>query len=312
MTSSPVAVIVLNYNGRDLTLQALESVRRMRYPSYEIIVVDNGSSDGSAEAVRKAFPDVIVVHAEHNLAVSGGYNLGMRTAIERGAEFFLLLNNDIETDPGLLAELMAVAVRDPRIGAVGAKTYFHEDRQRIFSAGGILRFAHTITQERGQGELDRGQFDRDEERLYANGNGMLIRRTAVEAAGLWDPLFHLAVEDADWCTRIRERGFSVWYAHKAVLYHMVGASLGTYKASRTWCSGRANALFVRRHARPWQWLTFLAGHAVALPLAFLRELPRGNQGAALAKLKGVVAGLRTPLTRPPTLGDPIAYRERSI
>ena len=300
MTADPrVAAVVLTYDGRDLALQAIASLGEMTGPAFDTILVDNGSSDGTAAAVAAAFPDVAVVRTEENLGAAGGYNLGFGTALDRGYDYLLVLNNDIAVHPAMLAELLAVAERDPRIGCVGPKTYDFWDRRRLASAGGILRFRESVTCERGQGELDHGQYDRDEEVAYLNGCGMLIRREALAAAGLWDPVFHLSVEDADWCTRARRAGFSCWYAHRAILYHMVSQATGVYRAAKTYHTGRSTALFVRRYANTWQWLSFLAFTAAALPGAYARELPRRNQGAVVAKARGILAGLRAPLAPPP-------------
>jgi hypothetical protein len=298
-----VAAIVLNYNGKALTLQALESLGRLRYPSCDLVVVDNGSTDGSPEAVAAAFPAVHQVRTATNLGPAGGYNLGMVWAMERGYDYLLILNNDIEAHPDLLDELVRVAESDPAIGCVGPKTYYFSDRRRLASAGGIVRFQESVTRERGQGAIDRGQYDRDEDVAYVNGCGMLIRREAIAAVGLWDPIFFLSVEDADWCLRAKRAGFRCRYAHRAILYHMVSDTTGVYRPAKTYQTGRSSAIFVRRYARPWQWLTFLTMMAAALPVAWLRELRRGNQAAAVAKARGVVAGLRATLTPPPTLDD---------
>jgi GT2 family glycosyltransferase len=294
-----VAAIVLTYQGREVTLEALRSVTAMRYDNYDIVVVDNGSTDGTAEAVAAAFPQVAVVRVEDNRGAAGGYNLGMSWALARGYDYALILNNDIEVHPDLLGELVAVAARDPRIGAVGPKVLYFWNRDRIWSAGGRVRFREAVTRERGIGEVDRGQYDRDEPVDYINGCGLLIRREALLAAGLWDPIFHLSVEDADWCMRLRRCGFSVWYAHRAVLWHMVALTTGVYKPAKTFHTARSTAIFVRRYGNPWNWITYALYTLAALPAAFLRELPRRNTAAVLAKARGALAGLRAPLTPPP-------------
>jgi GT2 family glycosyltransferase len=104
-----VAVIVLNYDGKELTLQALASLKELRYPAYDLVMVDNGSTDGSPEAIAGAFPDVLQVNTEVNLGPAGGYNLGMSWAMDRGYDYLLILNNDIEADPDLLTEVVGVA-----------------------------------------------------------------------------------------------------------------------------------------------------------------------------------------------------------
>lgn len=294
-----VAALVLNYNGREVTLQALASLSKMTYPAYDVWVIDNGSTDGSGEAIAAAFPGVYQARIEQNEGPAKGMSEGMRLAMEEGYDYLLILNNDIEVDPELLTEMVRVAESDPGVGVVGPKAYYFWERDTIWSAGGRLRFAEAITSERGQGEPDRGQYDRDCEVEYVNGCAMLVKRAAVEAAGLWDPVFFLCIEDADFCVRVKRQGFRCFYAHRARLWHMVSSSTGGYKPGKTFHSGRSTAIFVRRYANFGQRLKALVLMALAVPAAFLRELPRGNQQAAVAKLKGYWAGFRAPLPAPP-------------
>lgn len=294
-----VAVVVLNYNGKDVTLETLASLTRLEEVDYDVVVVDNGSTDGSSDAVAAAYPDVIQLRVEENHGISWGLNVGLRWALERDYAYVLACNNDIEAAPDCLAEMVRVAEADETIGAVGPKTYYHGDRERLWSAGGVLRFRESVTRERGMNDLDRGQYERDEEVDYVNGCAMLMRCEALEAAGLWDPIYYLGVEDADWCVRAKRAGFRCVYAHQARLWHMVSASIGVYKPGRTFHTGRSQAIFVRKYARPWQWLSFLAFYLASVPVAFLRELPKGNQGAAISKFRGVLKGLRVPLEPTP-------------
>ena len=298
-----VAALVLNYNGRDITLQALASLEAMTYPACELIHIDNGSSDGSTEAVAAAHPNVTQIRVEENQGVVFGMNQGIELAVSRGVDYLLLLNNDIEVEPDFLDELVAVAEADAGIGCVGPKILYHGERDRLWSAGGRIRFRESMTRERGEGQVDRGQYDRDEEVPYVNGCAMLVRRSVVEEIGLWDPLFHLALDDADWCMRMKAHGYRCYYAHRAVLYHMVARTVGGYRASRTFFNGRSAALFVRRYGGPLQWCSFLAFLSAGLFLAFFRELVRGNQAAVIAKLRGVIDGLRAPMAPPPRIDE---------
>jgi hypothetical protein len=296
-----VAAIVVNYNGKDITLQALASLRRMTYAAFDLVHLDNASTDGSFEAVAAAFPEILQVRVEVNRGSSSGYAAGFRWAFENGYDYVLLLNNDIEVEPAMLTEMVAVAESDPAIGCVGPKCYFWGDRQRLWSAGGILRFRESITRERGYGEIDHGQYDRDAEVDYINGCAILIRREAAEAAGLWDAIFFICVDDADFCTRVKRQGFRCVYAHKAVLYHMVAYSTGGYSSGRNFQFGRSSTLYARRYANPLQWLSFLGFSTAAFAVAWLRELRRGNQQAAVAKLQGIREGLRIEVPPPPPL-----------
>ncbi len=299
MNQPRVACIVLNYNGKEITLEAIASLSRMTYPSFDIIHVDNGSTDGSHAAVADAFPEVIQEQVLENKGPTEGINRGLLAALSGDYDYLLLLNNDIEVDPEMLTALVDVAEAHPKVGCVGPKTFYYWDRSRLWSAGGILRFKESVTRERGMGEIDRGQYDRDEEVDYLNGCAMLMRRSVVEEVGIFDPIFTLAVEDADWCMRAKRAGYTCMYAHAAVLWHMVSHTAGNYQARRTFFTGRSNSIFLRRYGRPLDWLTLILFSAMALPMAFLRELPRGNQGAAIAKLRGLITGFRVPMTKPP-------------
>ncbi len=292
--------VVLNYNGRDLTLETVASLRRLDYPALDLLVVDNGSIDGSDAAVAARFPEVRRLRTEINLGISGGLNLGFELGLAEGYDFLMPMNNDIEVAPDLLTELVAAASLDENIGCVGPKCYYYfGERDRIWSAGGELRFHEAVTRERGMGERDRGQFDRDGELDYVNGALMLIRREAMLATGLWDPIYQVSVEDADWCLRMRRAGFTCWYAHRARLWHMVSPTTGGYTPARTYRTGRSTAIFVRRFASIPGWLSYLAWSALALPAALARELPRRNGGAVVAKYRGMWAGLREPLPPSP-------------
>jgi len=292
--------IVLNYNGRELTLQSVASLLAMDYPACELVVVDNGSTDGSHEAVGERFPTVRRLRTAENLGISGGLNLGLRLGLAEGFDYLMTMNNDIEVAPEMLGEMVRVAETDSRIGVVGPKCYYYYgDRNRLWSTGGVLRYRESVTGERGLGELDRGQYDRDERVDYVNGVAMLIRRRTLEAVGMWDEVYRVGVEDADFCARAKLAGFECWYAHRARLWHMISPTVGGYVAGRTYRTGRSTAIFVRKFAGLGGWASFLLWSLAAFPAALVREGLRGNAGAVIAKYRGLWDGLRVPLPAPP-------------
>ena len=290
-----VAALVLNYNGRDVTLKTLASMLQSDYEGLSVFVVDNGCTDDSVAAVAKHFPQVTQLHVHPNRGISWGLNHGIQYALEQGFDYLLLCNNDIEVAPDMVTEMVAVAESDESVGCVGPKSYYHSDPQRLWSAGGRLRFRESITKERGDGEIDRGQYDEDGEVDYVNGCAMLVRRQAALQAGYWDPVYFLGIEDADFCVRMKREGFRCVYAHRARLWHMISHSLGVYTPGRTFHTGRSSAIFARKYARWFDWLSVGFWLALAIPFAFVRELRRGNQAAALSKLRGFWEGLRVEL-----------------
>lgn len=297
-----VLAVVLSYEGRELVLQTLASLAASDYPALEVLVVDNGSTDGTDAAVAERFPRVGRLRTETNLGISGGLNLGIRHGLEQGFDFLMLCNNDIEVAPDMVTRLVEAAGAHADAGCVGPKCYYYfGDRNRIWSAGGILRWREAVTKERGMGELDRGRYDDDRETDYVNGACMLVRRGAMLVTGLWDPVYHVSVEDADWCVRMRRAGWSCRYAHRAKLWHMVSPTTGGYTPSRTYRTGRSTAIFVRKYAGLGGWTSFLFWTALAFPAALVREILRGNAAAVFAKYRGLADGLKTPLPPVPPL-----------
>src|SRR5436190_7401977 len=130
-----VAVIVLNWNGRDDTLACLESLAGLNYDNFQVMVVDNGSTDGSVGAIRPRFPGVEIIETGRNLGFAEGNNVGIRLALDRGMDYVFLLNNDTVVDPSLLSELVAAAERCPEGGIFGAQILYHSDPLKIWFAG---------------------------------------------------------------------------------------------------------------------------------------------------------------------------------
>lgn len=295
MSSRRVAGLVLNFNGREVTLETLASLEKSEYPYFDVLHIDNGSSDGSFEAVCERFPHLRQLRIGTNRGISWGLDHGIQVAVDEGYDYLLLMNNDIEVAPSMVGELVAAAEADRSIGCVGPKAYYWSDKQRLWSAGGVLRYRESITRERGDGEIDRGQYDVAREVSYVNGCAMLVRREVFERIGVWDPSYYLGLEDADFCVRAKRAGFRCWYAPTARLWHRISHSIGVYKPTRTFHTGRSHAIFLRKFATPSQWVASLLWLTAAIPVAFLRELPRGNQRAALEKARGFAVGLRAPI-----------------
>jgi GT2 family glycosyltransferase len=222
-----VAVVVLNWNGRDDTLGCLESLRAVDYPNWEVLVVDNGSIDDSVDAVRKGYPEALVIEARSNLGFAGGNNLGLDAALGRGAEFVLLLNNDTTVAPDVLRELVRAAREYPEAAVLSAKIYFLNDPQRIWYAGTRWDQSGAAFEHVGQGAVDNGtDFERIQDTEYACGCAMFLRASTVRAIGPLDERFFLLFEETDWCFRARKAGFRCLLAPGARVWHRVSASLG--------------------------------------------------------------------------------------
>ena len=250
-----VDVITLTWNQRQDTLACLESLSRLTYPNYRIIVVDNGSSDGTAEAVRERFPNVELIVNERNLGFQGGFNVGMRRALDTGADFVFVMNNDTTVQPDILGELIKYAT-PPDVGMLSPKIYYFAEPDRIWTVGGDR---HPITFEmihKGEGQLDRGQWDQVLERDYLVGCAMLMKRSLLEQIGLFDTGYHpIYYEDVDMCVRAQQAGYRLLMVPGAKMWHKVSASSGGFDSPRQrYLMARHSVRFFRKYIRGWRWM----------------------------------------------------------
>jgi GT2 family glycosyltransferase len=288
-----VIVIVLNWNGKDDTIECLASLQNLTYANYEVVVVDNGSTDGSVSAIRECFPAVTLIENDVNLGFAEGNNVGIRFALERGADYALLLNNDTVVDGRLLAELVSVAESDDRIGVVGPKMYFFDAPQTIWTAGGTIHFGVNIARSRGWNQLDRGQFDSVEQVDYIPGCGLLARAAMIRDVGLLDLHYpFIYYEDTDWCYRASRAGYKMVYAPGARLWHKVSTSMGGgYNPRALYLQGLNSVVFMRKHASALQWAKFLSTTILTLPPLLLVRTLQGHGQAVVAKATGILDGL---------------------
>ncbi|MCK6556417.1 glycosyltransferase family 2 protein [Candidatus Binatia bacterium] len=254
-----VAVVILNWNGRDDILNCVSTLPRLTYPNYSATVVDNASADGSVEALRERFPRQRVLVMEKNLGFCGGNNRGIRDALANGADYVLLLNNDTEMHPELISELVRVAVTDARIGAVGAKNLRLEDPSEVWGAYGRLTWGKELVQVVGQGRPDGREYREVRDVDWAIGNGIMMSRAALETVGGFDEGFFGYHEDVDWCQRAREHGFRIMFNGDAIIYHR---GFGASHPGRPmpfpvlYFLGRNGIFFARKHGTRWQVLKF--------------------------------------------------------
>jgi GT2 family glycosyltransferase len=217
-----VTAIVLSYNGRGLLEVVLPSLAAQTRPAQELIVVDDGSSDGTPEWLASAWPDVRVVRLHTNVGITAALNRGVEAA---EGEYLALLNNDLELEPEWLSEMAAGLTRHPDAASVACKLRSYYDRSRLDGTGDVLA-RNVVAFPRGRGELDEGQYDHEEEILTATAGAALYRASAFAEVGPFDESFRAYLEDVDWGLRAQLAGLRSWYLPRAVAYHMGGATTG--------------------------------------------------------------------------------------
>jgi GT2 family glycosyltransferase len=224
MNPPRASIIVLNWNGRADTLDCLRSLSRLNYPNYETVVVDNGSCDGSVDAIAAAYRNTTVLCTGENLGFAGGNNVGIRHALDNGAEYVWLLNNDTAVEPDSLTNLLNEAEKDRAIGIAGSKIYYFDSPDKIWFAGADIDWWKGASAHVGIGKTDTGQFDEVRPVDRVTGCSMLVRREVCEKIGLLDEEFFLYVEEVDWCVRARRAGFTCVLVPSSVVYHKISSS----------------------------------------------------------------------------------------
>ena len=290
-----VSVIIPHWNAAHHLPTCLESLRHQTYPHVEVIVADNGSTDGSLELLASDYAWVRVLPLGENRGFAGACNAGMREA--RG-EIVILLNNDTEADPRWLEEVVAAFERHPEAGLVASKMLLFDRRDTFHTAGDFYR-VDGIPGNRGVWQKDVGQYDREEYVFSACGGSAAYRKAMLERVGLLDEDFFFSCEDMDLAWRAQLAGYRCIYAPRAVVYHKLSATGGGATAS--FYDGR-NFIYLLAKDYPgdlWRahWRAILRAQ-----LGVTAEALRAWRGAAArARLKGQLAGL---------LGIPKMLRQR--
>jgi GT2 family glycosyltransferase len=221
-----VFIIVLNWNRHEDSIECIHSIRKINYHRYEIVIVDNGSTDGSEEILRRAFPDIKLIQTGDNLGFAEGNNVGIRYALENGADYAVILNNDTTVDANFVTELVNAAESDKSIGIVSSKIYFYDRPDVLWYAGAVLDLKTGKSKHTGYNEKDAGQYDTVRETDRACGCSMMISRRACETVGLMDAGYFCYGEEADWSLRVREAGYKVVFVPASKVWHKISAATG--------------------------------------------------------------------------------------
>lgn len=226
MTAPKAYVVLVNWNGHGAdTLACLESLDGLTYPDATVLVVDNGSTDDSVERIRAARPDVRLLETSANLGFAGGNNLGIRAAIDEGACYVWLLNNDTVVEPDALTVLVDALEADPKAGAAGSKITYWDRPDVLWYAGGEFTPQGPV-HHRGIDEPDTGAYDAPQETEFITGCSLLLDATVLEKVGLMRDEYFLYWEETDLDWRIRAAGYALLYVPTSVVRHKVAASLG--------------------------------------------------------------------------------------
>lgn len=291
MATPNVTIILVNYNGTSDTRECLRSLAQITYPSYDIVVIDNGSRDvHEVHELQKSFPDVMVIRSDENKGFAGGNNIGIRVAQERGSDYALLLNNDTMVEAKFLDAMVAAAEADARIGMVGAKIYYYTHPETIWYDGGSFSWNKGVhhtrigTRDMRSGDVTPRSTD------FITGCAMLVRMSAVKKIGLLEESFFMYHEDADWCLRARKEGFLLVVAPEAHVWHKIARSAVTMGEPRIHYYDARNSLLLARRNASFSVRIWIYGKSFfyfAKQIVKIVVLPSRREGARMI-MRGIV------------------------
>lgn len=242
-----IGIIILNWRSREVISHCLESIWRAGYIE-SVVVVDNGSEDGSVEKIKAQISKIKIIKNGQNLGFAGGNNAGIKYALDKGVKYILILNPDTEINKNTIPHLVKVMEKDKRIGICGPKIYASRKKRIIWSAGGILEANRYSGGLMGLGECDKGQYDTAKEVDFISGTAMMVRRDVFEKAGLFHEPYFIYYEDVDLNQKASKAGFKIFYEPQATIVHKESSSMGKNSPAQEYYMARNHLLFVERNA----------------------------------------------------------------
>ena len=249
MNNPRVVSVILNLNRRDDTLACLASLSRNTYAPYSSLVINCMTTDGSIEAIQQAYPETQDLALADNRGYAGGNNVGLAWALDQGADWVLVLNEDTILAEDCVARLVAVGESDPRIGIIGPMVYHFDEPDVIQTAGGMLGASWSALLI-GNNQPDTGQFREPRPVEWISGCAMLIRRRLLEQVGLFDERFFIYWEEIDLCVRARQAGWRLVHAPQAKLWHKGVTRDYRPKPAVTYYTTRNHLLLLQKNHAP--------------------------------------------------------------
>lgn len=283
-----VVVVVLNWNGKRNTIECLNSLIDLEYPNYEIVVVDNASTDGSQEILKSSFPQITMIQNLKNLGFGEGLNVGIREGMQRGADYVLCMNNDVVVDRHMLEELVQIGELNTNIGGLCPLELSYHKPDRIICAGGEIGIVRGKLY--GYGESNVGQYRQVTTTKLLSGPAMMLKTSALRKVGLFDNNYFYGPEDQDIALRLTRKGYLLFFVPQARIWHKRrGATNGKITPLNDYFHVRNFLLFSKKNATNGQ-LIFAGLYFgfVDFPLTFFKRFFSGKWQNLRAMIKGLI------------------------
>jgi len=287
--SPSVYTIVLNFNNYSDTIETIESVLSLEYDANSVLLVENSSDKAIIQKIRTQFPDLEIIENKKNLGYAGGNNIGFQKALESGADYIFLLNNDLRLEKDVLNKCVSAMEKSPGCGACQPVIVTFNDEERVWSAGTQLYFGYP-------------RLYLKETKLRKNGIitspfglvgcAILFRRTALQQTGLFDESLFLLHEETDWCIRAKKLNFSLLIISNAIVYHKISTTIGMFSKIYLYYIGRNWLLVGKKNFSFFRYLyILLTEFLIRFPYYLYHVTKKGQIGMIKFYLKGIFDGI---------------------
>ena len=244
-----VGIIVLNYKNVDDTEECIGSLKKIDYKNYFIVIVDNNSQDGSFEKLSKLYPELTVLEIGENRGYAAGNNFGIKQALQKGADYICILNNDVVVEPNFLGKLVSYMEQNPKVGITGANICEYYNKEVVQSTGFVINYHTARTPGISKGKKQKNIINKAPLPCDAVcGACMLIRKEVISKVGLIPEIYFLFYEETEWCVRTKKAGFEIVSIMDAIVYHKGSATVKKTKGLSNYYMQRNSVLFERRNA----------------------------------------------------------------
>lgn len=289
--NSAVIILILSYNGKHLLEDSVSSYLANDYADFQVVVIDNGSSDDTKEWVEKNYPHIFVLRTETNLGYSGGFNFGLNYAFnQQNADYVLITNNDVKADSKVISELVKVAKTDPMIGFVTGKVYYFDKPDTLQTVGKYEDPIHWNGEHIGGREIDHGQYDQVTERIFADDIYILVSNRLYMETGGYDTTFRFQAEEYDWQARAKKLGYKIYFTPHAKIWHKESMTIGKRSAFKAYYDARNPMLVILKHKSPDFFRIYFWQHFKRVFRSSLVSLKQLKPVVSLAVWRGFLSG----------------------
>lgn len=272
-----VSIIFPNFNGKNDTLECIDSLCYLDYPKdkLEVIITDNGSNDGSQVAIKEKFKNIsnfgwhklLLLENKENKGAVEAYNRAIKNA-HSNFNYIWKLDNDVILDNKSLINLVNLAEKNSKIGILGSKDYYNDEKNIIWSAGGKVSYFRGSVKNIGVDEKDNGQYEEMKDTDYVGGCSLLIKKEVINKIGLLDKNYFVYFDETDWCIKASQANYRVVYQPKSIVYHKVSRTTKPNSPFYIYYFTRNNLYFMKKHAKWYHWLVFIP-YYIAKSLIYL-------------------------------------------